>query len=131
MHLKRQKVPKNWPIKRKGTAFVVKPNFALQRGIPILVLLRDILELAENRKEVKQIIHEKQILLNNKIVRDEKNSVLLFDTLTMLPSKKVYRLELSETGKFQVKEIKYEDANKKISNYYLTEKEIKQIMYKF
>jgi ribosomal protein S4E len=33
-HLKRQKAPKNWPIPRKGTAFVVKNN---SKGLPILV----------------------------------------------------------------------------------------------
>jgi small subunit ribosomal protein S4e len=112
MHLKRQKTPKNWPIPRKGTPYVVRPNFNVRNSIPILVVLRDILELAQNRKEVKKAIHSKHILLNNKIVRDEKNPMLLFDILSIIPSKKNYRMELSEKGKFQIKET---DINKKIS----------------
>ena len=57
MHLKRQKIPKKWPVPRKGTTYVVKPSFNLKHGIPILVILRDILGLAQNKKEVKLEFH--------------------------------------------------------------------------
>ncbi len=73
------------------------------------------LKVTQNKKEVKRAIHLKHILLNNKIVIDEKNSALLFDTITIIPSKKHYRLELSKKGKFQLDEIKEIEANKKIS----------------
>ena len=115
MHLKRQKVPKSWPIHRKGTTYVVKPNFELQKGIPILIVLRDILKIAQNRKEVKRALYLKQILVNNKIARNEKNSVLLFDTITIVPSKKSYRIELSDKGKFKVEEINEKDSLNKIA----------------
>ncbi|PJE81548.1 hypothetical protein COU58_01975 [Candidatus Pacearchaeota archaeon CG10_big_fil_rev_8_21_14_0_10_32_42] len=115
MHLKRQKAPKNWPIKRKGTAFVVRPNFSIEKGIPVLIILRDFLKIAQNRKETKQAIHNKQILLNNKIVKDEKNNALLFDTISILPSKKFYRVELSDKGRFQMTEIKEEESHRKVS----------------
>jgi len=115
MHLKRQKVPKSWPIHRKGTTYVVKPNFGFQKGIPILIILRDILKIAQNRKEVKRALHLKQILVNNKIARNEKNSILLFDTITIVPSKKSYRLELTNKGKFKVSEIKEKDSSNKVA----------------
>lgn len=115
MHLKRQRIPKNWPIKRKGTTFVVRPNTDLNMGIPILIALRDILKVAQNRKEVKKAIHLKQIQSNGKLVTDEKNSLLFLDVLTIIPSKKHYRLEMSEKGKFLLKEIKSSDASKKIA----------------
>ncbi len=114
-YLKRQMIPKNWPIKRKGSAYVVRPNFSINQGIPILIILRDILKVAQNRKEVKKAIHSKHILLNNKIVIDEKNSALLFDAITITPLKKYYRIELSEKGKIQIKEIKEDEAGKKIA----------------
>jgi|TARA_Y100000034_G_C6873921_1_gene399358 small subunit ribosomal protein S4e len=115
MHLKRQKIPKKWPVPRKGTAYIVRPSFNLKNGIPILVILRDILKLAQNRKEVKKAIHEKNILLNSKPITDEKNSALLFDIIKVVPSKKNYRIELSENGKFEINEIKESEANKKTS----------------
>ena len=115
MHLKRQKVPKRWPIPRKGTAYVVKPNFGLKNGIPILVVLRDLLKIAQNRKEVKKAIHAKNLLLNGSPVSDEKNSISLFDTLTLVPSNESYRLSLSEKGKFQIEEINAGEETHKVA----------------
>ncbi len=109
--MKRQMVPKNWPIPRKGTAFVVKP---ISGEIPILVVLRDILKVAQNRKEVKKALHVNNILINNKAVKDDKIGVSLFDTITIVPSKKSYRIELAQNGKFRVEEIDEKKAGEKI-----------------
>ena len=114
-HLKRQKVPKTWPIPRKGTKYVVKSNSNIKNGIPVLIALRDMLKIAQNRKEVKKAIHLKQILVNNKIVVDEKKSILLFDTITIIPAKKNYRITLAENGKFTLEEIKETEANFKVA----------------
>jgi len=48
-------------------------------------------------------------------VRDDKKSLTLFDTLSLVPMKKHYRLELSENGKFNLQEISDKEAGKKIS----------------
>jgi len=114
MHLKRQKTPKSWPIPRKGTKFVVRPNYNVRAGIPLLILLRNMLKVAKNRKEVKKALQEGSILINNKKVRDEKNPVLFFDTISILPSKKYYRLIITKKGKFNIEEIKEDEVNKKI-----------------
>jgi len=115
MHLKRQKVPKSWPIFRKGTKYVVSPKSNLQRGIPLLIVLRDILKVVQNRKEAKRIIHAREVLVNNKQVSDEKMSVSLFDTISLVPMKKYYRAELLNGGKFSLSEIKENESNYKIS----------------
>jgi len=114
-HMKRQEIPRNWPIERKGTTYIVKPNFNVQEGIPALIILRDLLKLAQTRREAKKVIHLKQVLINTRKIKDEKNNVLLFDTVSVSPMNKYYRLELSEKGKFYLKEIKETEANKKIS----------------
>lgn len=111
MHLKRQEVPKSWPVYRKGTKYVIKPESNLESGIPLLVILRDMLKIVQNRKEARRAIFLKQILMNNKIPRDEKNPVLLFDTLSLIPMKKNYRMDLSGKGKFELKEINESEAN--------------------
>lgn len=114
-HLKRQKTPKNWPIPRKGTTFVVKPLSDLKTGIPILIILREMLKIANTRKEVKKAIYEKKILLNGKIVKDEKQPAMLYDVLTIVPAKKNYSLGLKENGKFKVEEVSEKDVGKKIA----------------
>ncbi|MDP3966343.1 MAG: hypothetical protein Q8Q04_02335 [archaeon] len=111
-HLKRHAAPKNWPISRKGTTFVLKRN---SKGIPILVLLRDFMKIANTRKEVKQAIHKKDLVISNKPVNDEKKSLELFDVLTIVPFKKNYRVILSQKGKYDVEEIKESEAKTKIS----------------
>ena len=112
-HLKRQKVPKKWPIARKGTAFVVKPLFNLKTGIPILIVLRDMLKIVQNRKEAKKAIYDKNVLLNGKVVNEDRHSVMIYDVVTIVPIKKSYRLGLKENGKFKVEEISEKDAGKK------------------
>ena len=116
MHLKRQKVPKHWPLHRKGTKYVVRPGSNMKTGIPVLVILRDMLKIVQNRKEAKKIIHAKAVLLNNKVIRDEKNSVLLFDVITIAypKSRKNYELTLSDKGKFDIKELNDNEAGQKI-----------------
>lgn len=111
-HMKRATVPSNWPIPRKGTAFVVKKN---STGIPILVILREMMGIAQNRKEVKMAVHKKDLIISNKLVNDEKKSMELFDTLTIVPAKKSYRLTLDEKGKYSTVEIADKDALKKVS----------------
>src|SRR3990172_2674503 len=113
MHLKRQKVPKSWPTYRKGTKYVVRPRSAPGAGVPLLLVARDMLHVAQNRKEVKRAIFLKQILVNNSVPRDEKKAVLLFDTVSIVPAGKNYRLDLTEKGKFELIEIKAAEANKK------------------
>jgi small subunit ribosomal protein S4e len=114
-HMKRQKVPKNWPIPRKGNAFVVRPNHSNEKGLPILIILRDVLNIAKTRKEVKKAIHEKNLLINGKSIKNEKNTAVLFDVITIVPSKKNYRIELTQNGKFKIEEIKSTEANSKIA----------------
>jgi small subunit ribosomal protein S4e len=105
-HLKRQETSKIWPIKRKGTKFIVKPASNNVKGMPILTVVRDVLKLAQNRKEVKKIIHERKLKLNNSIVTDEKMSMTLFDVLNIQQLNKNYRMVILENGKFDLIEDK-------------------------
>ena len=104
MYLKRQKVPKIWPTVRKGTKYVVRSNSNPEKGIPLLVVIRDMLKLAQNRKEVRKAIHSRQVLLNGRKIKDEKNAALPFDLVSILSRDgkvaRKYRLEFSENGKF-------------------------------
>ena len=115
MHLKRQMAPKSWPIYRKGTKYVVRPRVDIKKAVPVLIVLRDMLKIVQNRKEAKRAIHMKHVLLNNKPVTDERTSVLLFDVLTLRPLKKSYRIGLSINKKIEINEIKEKESNNKIA----------------
>jgi small subunit ribosomal protein S4e len=114
-HLKRKSASKKWPVHKKGTAYIVRPKSNLEKGLPVLIALRDMLKMGDTRKEIKHALNSKQILLDNKPVVEEKNAILIFDTLSILPSKKYYRMDLNEHGKFDLKEIKENETNYKVS----------------
>lgn len=109
MHIKRKASPKIWPITRKGTKYIVVP---LQKGLPLLVALRDMLKVAENKKEAKKIIHEKNVYINGKLIMDEKFALNLFDVLKL--KDKFYRLVI-ENKKYSLNEISEKDAKTKIA----------------
>jgi small subunit ribosomal protein S4e len=111
-HLKRKNAPLKWGIPRKGAPFIPKSDL---NGMPVLIALRDILKLVKNRKELKKAIYKKEILICNKEIRDEKRTIKLLDTLTIVPLKKSYRMVLSEKGKFKFEEINEQEKNTKIS----------------
>ena len=121
MHLKRESSPKNWPIERKGTTYVVRPKYHLSDGVPMLVIIRNMLKLANNRRETKKALNAKQVLLNNREVFDDRDNALLFDIITIIPPKesnlkeKHYRLVLGTNKKFALEEINSTEANHKIS----------------
>ena len=97
MHLKRQKAAIKLPIPRKGTKYIARPMSNLQNSVSVVTAIRDMLKLAKNTKEVKKMIHEKQLKLNGKIIRDHKASISLFN---LLQADKTYFLTLLPTKKF-------------------------------
>lgn len=115
MHLKREKVSKNWPIPRKGTKYVVRPRGNLKREIPILIVLRDMLKITQDRKETKKVLNSKFILLNNKIIKDDRRGVGLFDVINIVPEKKYYQVILTKEKKFDIEPIKEDESKYKIS----------------
>src|SRR3990167_6598759 len=114
-HLKRQSAPKTWPVPKKGTAYMVKPLSNLKTTIPLTLILRDILRVCKNRREIKRAIQLRQIKVNSREVKDDKISISLFDIMEIIPSKKHYQVGLSEKGKFEINETKEQDSKTKVA----------------
>ena len=114
MHLKRNKTPKTWPITRKGTKYVVVPSHNLHNGIPLLVVLREILQVGKTRKEIARILKNDSVKVNQKIIKDDRYGLSLNDTIS-LSSGENYRLIYSKGKKFKLEEIKQTDAGEKMS----------------
>jgi len=112
VHQKRNAMPKNWPVPRKGTKFVVKSNNG--KGIPVLIALRDMLKVTKNRKEVKIALNMENVLINQRKVLNDKNALCLFDVLTLIPSNSNYRMSLSDKGKFNLLAIDKKESNEKV-----------------
>lgn len=129
MHNKRQTISKSLPIPRKGTKYIVVASHEKKNGIPLLIILRDMLKIARNRKEAKKILNSGAVSINDKIIKKENFSVLPFDILKI--GEKNYELTFSDKGKFTIKETtKKEKILKVISKKILKKKKIQlNLMY--
>lgn len=103
IHLKRELSPMFWPIQRKKFTWTVKPKSGphpTQQCFPLLIIIRDILKLAETRKEAKKIVAQGKIIVDGKIRRDIRYPVGFMDVVTIPDIKKQFRVLASKKGLF-------------------------------
>jgi small subunit ribosomal protein S4e len=114
-HEKRLSSPRTWPISRKGTKYLTRqyPGKLADLSMPLNLIIRDVLKLAHIRKEVKIMIHNKEIFVNGKLAPKEKTSVGLFDVVSMPKIKKNYRLSLNDKMKLETEEVSDAEAKLK------------------
>ncbi|MDD5193833.1 MAG: hypothetical protein PHF67_04595 [Candidatus Nanoarchaeia archaeon] len=112
MHLKRNKIENFWPIPRKGTKFVAVPSHNKSEAIPLIVVMRDILKLVRNAKELKRIIHEKHILINNKLIHDINYPICFFDVINLQHINRNFKAIISKNKKMDFEEIAHKENTK-------------------
>jgi len=115
MHIKKNTMPRAWPIPRKpqGKRFVAVPSHAISQGISLLYVLRDILKLARTRKEVRYMVLNGLVKVNNRIRTNENFPLQVFDTLNLEKAKINYRLEIVNK-KYSLQEVSAKEAETKI-----------------
>jgi small subunit ribosomal protein S4e len=98
---KRKPAPRFWSIHRKELPWIVKPSsgpHSLQSCLPLTIVLRDMLGVAQTRKEVKMILSEGKVQVNGKIRRKDDFPVGLMDVVSMPEVGKFYRVMPSHKG---------------------------------
>ncbi len=103
MHLKRNKITRMVPISRKGTKYVARALSHTDKGIPVVIAVRDMLNLAIDLREVKLMIQNKLIKINARPVNDFRESVKLFN---IIEAGNKYILTVKQTGRFALEETK-------------------------
>ncbi|MFX1295084.1 MAG: 30S ribosomal protein S4e [Promethearchaeota archaeon] len=94
-HLKRTTAPKFWSIHRKESKFTINPSagpHSTMNCIPLLIIIRDILNLADTAREAKYIINTGNIKIDGVIRRDIKYPVGLMDILEIPKMNSSYRI---------------------------------------
>ncbi|KAM0677033.1 40S ribosomal protein S4 [Binucleata daphniae] len=111
-HLKRLAAPKSWMLDRMGGTFAPKPVSGPHRTkecIPLCLLLKK-LNYAQTKKEIKHIVRNSMIKVNNK-VRTEKNyPVGLFDVLSIEKTNEHFRLLYNINKRFYLHKISTEES---------------------
>ena len=99
-HLKRYKAPKTWPIHPKEDTWTVKPSagsHAIVDAIPLTLVIRDVLKLADNSREAKRIINSGNVLVDGRVVKDYKFPVGFKDIIEIQKTEEVYREDYNYT----------------------------------
>jgi small subunit ribosomal protein S4e len=99
--MKRKPAPKFWPIHRKEFAWVVKPSpgpHSIEKGLPLAILLRDILRTANTRREAKTIVSKRQVKIDGRTRMKDDFQVGLMDVLSLEEAQKSYRVLPSYKG---------------------------------
>jgi small subunit ribosomal protein S4e len=99
--LKRKPAPAFWPIHRKDLPWVVKPqsgSHSLENCVPLTLVLRDMLGVAQTRKEGQLILAQGKVLVDGKIRKRDESPVGLMDVISMPDAGKYYRLTPSKHG---------------------------------
>ena len=113
-HVNRHNIGKFWTIPRKGSKYLALASHDKKDSMPLVVVLRDVLKLIKNKKELQRLINEKQVQINHKEIRNTNYPVCLFDIISLLPSKKHYQASLSKHKKMIFNEVPSKDAESKI-----------------
>ena len=114
-HMKRLTMPRSWPLPRKSSVWIQKPNpcgHPLDLCMPMGLILRDVLGVAQNRREAKKILHSKLVKVDGSIETDIGRGVGLMDVLTV--GDVSYKCVLDTNGKLRYRMIPAKEASTKI-----------------
>nr|QNO50191.1 30S ribosomal protein S4e [Methanosarcinales archaeon ANME-2c ERB4] len=101
-------MPKTWNIQRKTHKWAVKaspgPHSGL-KSIPLLLVIRDVMKLANSSREAKKILHDGNILVDGVVRRNSKFPVGVFDVITIPKINLSYRVFLDEKQRLSLRKI--------------------------
>lgn len=114
VHTKRLTAPNTWPIARKNDVFVVSPlstGTKNKYALPIGFILKEVVKACKTNKEVKYLLTNKLVSLNNSILHDIKQVVGLIQHFKVRDTN--FRLIMESSGKLNV--VKLDDENTPIT----------------
>lgn len=116
-HQKRLSVPKSWPVERKTAVFTVKAGAGPhgEDGVPLLIVLRDVLGYVDSKKEARYAINQGSVLVNGKQISDERLPIGMFDILGFAEREEFYRVFPDEGDRLALTPIDADAAGSKLA----------------
>ncbi|MFC6717014.1 30S ribosomal protein S4e [Natrialbaceae archaeon GCM10025810] len=115
-HQKRLSVPKSWPVERKTDVFTVKAGAGPhgKDGVPLVILLRDVLGYVDSKKEARYALSQDAILVNGDPINDEARPIGMFDIVAFREREEYYRVFPDEGGRLALTEIDADAAESRL-----------------
>jgi small subunit ribosomal protein S4e len=115
--LKALNAPKVRKIHRKENVWTIKTRAGAhnaKESVPLGIILRDYIKIAQNLKEAKNILNNGEVKINGKIKKDTRYGIGLFDIISIKKQNLNYIVALDNLERIKLKETK-EELQEKIS----------------
>jgi small subunit ribosomal protein S4e len=115
-HQKRLSVPNTWPVERKESTWTVKAGAGPhgEAGVPLLILLRDVLGYVDSKKEARYALNQDSVLVNGVAVSDESRPIGMFDIVAFIQRDEYYRVFPDEGGRLALTPISADAADSRL-----------------
>lgn len=116
-HLKRIATPVTYRIPRKIHKFaprVLPGPHGADEAVPVAILLRDILNIARNIREVKYILRKGYLKVDGKIIKDYRFPIGLMDVIELVPTHEYFRVVPSKRYLIDLVKITSDEASIKL-----------------
>ena len=116
-HLKSLNTPPTWNVDVKKEVYVTRPNPGAHRfseGMSAIAFLRDIIGVAQTRKEINYILTQGVMLVDGVQRKDRKFIIGLMDTVAFPSTKSHHRIILNAHGKLNVIPISEAESKLKV-----------------
>jgi len=115
-HQKRLSAPTSWPVERKTHTFTVKAGAGPhgEAGVPLLVLLRDVLGYVDSKREADYALGHDYVLVNGKAVSDPHRPIGMFDIVAFPEREEYYRVFPDEGGRLALTPIEADAAESRL-----------------
>ncbi|WP_411964070.1 30S ribosomal protein S4e [Haloferax sp. YSMS24] len=115
-HQKRLSVPNSWPVERKTGTFTVKAGAGPhgKAGVPLLIVLRDVLGYVDSKKEAKYALNNQSVLVNGTPASDVRRPIGMFDILAFTERDEYYRVFPDEGGRLALTPVDADSASSRL-----------------
>jgi small subunit ribosomal protein S4e len=131
-HLKRLNAPHHWMLDKLGGTWAPRPSTGphkLRECLPIILILRERLKYALNKREVMMICMQKLIKVDGRVRTDPSFPCGFMDVVSIQRSNDMFRLMYDTKGRYVLQRIKEKEAEYKLCKVKKTELTSKKIPF--
>lgn len=113
---KRISAPKTYSIKRKENVWVtsVKPGPHDKNSLPLVFILKDLIKVCRNSREVKKVLNKGEVTIDGSIRYDSRFPVSFMDSLSISSINKHYRVIYDHIGRLKCISINSKESGLKL-----------------